>query len=325
VKRRAEDETRTESVAPSLQSDLIARICWYHFREGQTQQEVADRVGLSRATINKIISDAFRQGVVRISIDSPVAPCLELEARLREKFRLRDVVVAPSPVDEDNVRNSVGIATGEYISKTLLKDQILALSWGGTIYSAAQSLKPRSKAGNVIVSLSGGLARSTIINPYDNAATFAKILDAECFYMTAPMVADSRATRDALMRSTPIRVVLEMVAKADIALLTAVDLTSKTWIIKHGALTKDMLRSLAAAGSVGGVCDQYLDAAGRVVDHPINQCAVAAPLDVIRKIPHVVLCAGGAFKVPIIRAILASKLVHSLITDERAAALLLKA
>lgn len=321
--RRIDEESRHESATPSLRPELVARICWYHFHDGQTQQQVADRVGLSRATINKVINDARRQGLVRISIDSPVAPCADLEARLRDKFHLRDVVVVPSPADEENVRHIVGIATGEYISKKLGRDEILALGWGGTIYSAAQSLAPRRNSGNTVVSLSGGLPRSTVINPYDNAASFAKILDAQCYYMTAPMFADDETTQKALMRSAAIRTVIDKAKNADIALLTTIDLTSKTWIIKHGAITRDTLTSLVAAGSVGGVCDQYVDAEGRVVDHEINRRAVAVPLAIIRKIPHLVLCAGGSFKVPIIRAALAANLAHSLITDEKAATSLL--
>lgn len=323
VSRRADEKNGIETTTPSLRPELVARICWYHFHDGQTQQQVADRVGLSRATINKVINDALRQGLVRISIDSPVAPCAELEARLRDKFRLRDAVVVPSPADEDNVRHIVGIATGEYISKALGRDEILALGWGGTVYAAAQSLAPRRNSGNIVVSLSGGLPRSTVINPYDNAASFAKILDAQCYYMTAPMIADDEATKKALMRSTAIRTVVEKAANADIALLTTIDLTPKTWIIKHGAITPDTLKSLVAGGAVGGVCDQYVDAEGRVIDHEINRRLVAVPLGIIRKIPHLVLCAGGSFKVPIIRAALAAKLAHTLITDERAAAGLL--
>ncbi|OJU21626.1 MAG: hypothetical protein BGN89_00405 [Alphaproteobacteria bacterium 64-6] len=319
MSRHADDRERSETSAPSLRPELVARICWYHFHDGQTQQQVAERVGLSRATINKVINDARRQGIVRISIDSPAAPCAELEERLRAKFSLRDVVVVPSPADEDNVRHIVGIAAGEYISKILRQDEILALGWGGTVFAAAQSLAPRRNSGISVVSLSGGLPRSAVINPYDNAASFAKILDAQCYYMTAPMYADDEATKKALMRSSAIRTVVEKAASADIALLTTIDLTPKTWIIKHGAITREMLKSLIAAGAVGGVCDQYVDGSGRVIDHELNRRTVAVPLGTIRKIPHLVLCAGGSFKVPIIRAALSAQLAHTLITDDRAA------
>jgi lsr operon transcriptional repressor len=314
----------SELAAPSMRADLIARICWLHFREGQTQQEVADRVGLSRMTVNKIISDAVEQGYVRITVETALAPCFQLETDLKAAFGLRDVVVVPSPADEGEVRQIVGLATGDYLSRNLQRDQILGLSWGGTIYGAAMSLQRRSNSGNVVVSLSGGLSKSAIINPYDNAATFARILDAECHYMTAPMFADDARMKNMLMSSSSVRSVLDMAKRIDVALLTAVDLTAKTWIIKHGALSPQMLKELVKAGSVGGVSDHYLDEDGNVVDHPINERTVTVPLDLIRTLPKIILAAGGAFKVPIIRAILRAKLPHVLITDEAAARLLLR-
>lgn len=314
----------SEQTAPSMRPDLIARICWYHFREGQTQQEIADRVGLSRITVNKIINEAREQGLVHISIETSLAPCFQLEASLKSAFNLKDVIVAPSPADEGEVRNIVGLATGDYISRNLQRNQILGLSWGGTIYGAAQSLQRRTNSGNTVVSLSGGLSKSTIINPYDNAAIFARTLGAECHYMTAPMFADDSRMKKMLMSSNSVRALLDVAKRIDLALLTAVDLTSKTWIIKHGVLTPEMLKELVGAGSVGGVCDQYLDKDGRVLKHPINDRTVTVPLEIIRKLPKIVFAAGGAFKVPIIRAILKSGLPHVLITDENAARLLLR-
>ncbi|MBM3732374.1 MAG: hypothetical protein FJW24_02725 [Acidimicrobiia bacterium] len=98
---------------------------------------------------------------------------------------------------------------------------------------------------------------------------------------------------------------------------------AKTWTIKHGALSPDILKSLVAAGSVGAVNDQYLDREGRVLDHEINERTISVPLDIIRDVPQVILAAGGSFKVPIIRAIMKANLIDVLITDERAARLLL--
>lgn len=314
----------TEQLSPSMRPDLVARICWYHFREGQTQQEIADRVGLSRITINKIISEAVERGNVHITVETALAPCFQLEASLKDAFHLKDVIVVPSPADEGEVRKIVGLATGDYISRNLSRDEILGLGWGGTIYGAAQSLQRRSNAGNVVVSLSGGISRSTIINPYDNAAMFARILDAECYYMTAPMFADDSKMKKELMASRSIRTLLEMAKKIDLALLTAADLTSKTWIIREGALTSEMLKELTRAGAVGAVCDHYLDSDGNDVKHSINDRAVTVPLEIIRKVPRVVLAAGGAYKAAIIRAALKAKIPHILITDESAARLLLR-
>lgn len=323
-KRQRAGKNGKDYMAPTLDPALTARICWYHFREGQTQQEIADRIGLSRVTINKIINEARNRGYVRISLNTPLAPCLELEAKLKQAFDLHDAVVVPSPEDEEDVRTVVGLAAGDYLSTALEKGQILGLGWGGTVHAAARSLEPRVGAGNVVVSLCGGLAKSASVNPYDNAAIFARILDAECYYITAPMIADNPSTKKALMDSAPIRAVLDIARKVDIALLTAVDLSPKSRIMKYGVLSEEAFQSLVEAGAVGNICDYYLDADGNLLDHAINERTISVPLDIVRLIPRTVLAAGGGFKVPIIRAILKAGLCSVLITDEAAAGLLLK-
>src|SRR3546814_160004 len=138
------------------------------------------------------------------------------------------------------------------------------------------------------------------------------------------MIADNPSTKKALMDSAPIRAVLDIARKVDIALLTAVDLSPKSRIMKYGVLSEEAFRSLVEAGAVGNICDYYLDADGNLLDHAINERTVSVPLDIVRSIPRTVLAAGGGFKVPIIRAILKAGLSSVLITDEAAAGLLLK-
>ena len=111
---------------------VAARICWHHFKEGLTQQEIAERVGMSRATVNKIISEARADGLVRVTIDSDITPCLEVESGLVETFGLDEAVVVPAPAKPLDAYVVVGHATGDFISRHLGKGQMLGMSWGGT-------------------------------------------------------------------------------------------------------------------------------------------------------------------------------------------------
>jgi DNA-binding transcriptional regulator LsrR (DeoR family) len=149
-------------------------------------------------------------------------------------------------------------------------------------------------------------------------------LNASCYYLTAPMFVENQDLRKELMQTRGVRAVIEIARKMDMTLLTAIDLSPQTWILRHGALTPDMLKSLVSAGSPGGVCDQYLDMNGKVLDHPINKRTISVPLEIVQKVEHNVLAAGGGYKVPIISAILKAGFIHVLITEEKAARGLLK-
>jgi len=320
---------RTEKAEPEegertpADAQIMARICWHYFKEGQTQEAIAQRLGLTRKRVNRILNDARAGGFVQITINSPLGACVRLEAELVRAFGLRQAIVVPSPDASVDVRSVVGAAAGEYVSAHLADGAALGITWGGTINAAAQSVLRRERRGNSVVLLCGGLARSTRINPYDNAAMFARALDATCFYVTAPMLAETAELRDALVQSEPVKSVLAMARRVDMALLSAVDLSRQSKALEYEVISREVWRSLREAGAVGDVCGHYLDAAGRPIDHPIARRMISPPLDDLRRIPELVLAAGGAQKAPVIAGAIAAGLCHVLITDEAAASTLL--
>ena len=185
--------------------------------------------------------------------------------------------------------------------------------------AAAQNVAPRTGMNNRVVLLCGGLAESTLISPYDNAARMARALDATTFYITAPMFAETRPLRDALVASKPIQGVLEMVSGLDLALLSAIDLSEQSKALEYGVISRDTWQSLRDAGAVGDICGHYLDAQGTVIDHPLTSLVVNPALKDLLRVPELVLAAGGVQKVAIIRSAIKAELCHVLITDEDAA------
>jgi DNA-binding transcriptional regulator LsrR (DeoR family) len=301
---------------------MAARICWHYFKEGQTQDAIANRLNLTRKRVNRMLGEARERGLVQITIQPPLGAYGELEARLTDQFGLRQAIVVPSPIGDTDVRVMVGAAAGEFVSTHLAPGAALGISWGGTINAAAQNIRRRSGEDNSVVLLCGGLAESTSINPYDNASMMARALDARCYYLTAPMFAASAELRQALVASEPIRSVLAMVPKLDMALLSAIDLTEQSKSLEYGVISRSDWRSLRAAGAVGDICGHYLDAEGNSLQHPLATRVISPPIKSLQAIPLRVLAAGGLVKVDIIRAAIKARLCHVLITDDKAAAAL---
>jgi DNA-binding transcriptional regulator LsrR (DeoR family) len=75
---------------------------------------------------------------------------------------------------------------------------------------------------------------------------------------------------------------------------------------------------------VGDLLGHYLDADGRVVDHPLNQRVMALAPAKLARLPHVVLASGGVEKAAAIRAALKVTRARTLVTDLRAARRLLE-
>jgi DNA-binding transcriptional regulator LsrR (DeoR family) len=313
-----------ESGDGQVDAALMARICWHYFKEGQTQDVIAQRLKITRKRVNRILGEARESGFVQITIAGITGPCCELEARLIAKFDLRNAVVVPAPLGDTDVRSLIGAAAGYYISENLPAAGTLGITWGGTINAAAQNLERRSGEGSRVVLLCGGLAESTLINPYDNAAMMARALGARCYYVTAPMFAATEDLRNALVSSEPVRSVLAMVAELDIALLSAVDLSEQSKALEYGVISREIWQSLRDAGAVGDICGHYLDIDGAPVAHPLTKRVIHPTMNSLLQARERVLAAGGLQKISIIRAAIQARLADVLITDEQAAAALLK-
>ena len=96
---------------------LVARICWYYFREGQTQDAIAQRLKMTRKRVNRILGDARESGFVQITIADPAGQRTELEEELIRKFSLRHAIVVPVPLGGTDVRSFIGAAAARYVAR----------------------------------------------------------------------------------------------------------------------------------------------------------------------------------------------------------------
>ena len=61
---------------------LLLRVCQLHYEQQLTQQEVGDRLHLTRWQVGRLLKEAQARGIVRIEIDHPHARSHDLEAKL---------------------------------------------------------------------------------------------------------------------------------------------------------------------------------------------------------------------------------------------------
>ena len=48
--------------------DLLSRIAWMYYNDEMTQKEIADRLGLSRIKVLRLLKQAREEGIVEIKI-----------------------------------------------------------------------------------------------------------------------------------------------------------------------------------------------------------------------------------------------------------------
>ena len=88
--------------------DDAARAGWLYYVAGNTQDEIAAKLRISRQSAQRLVSLAVSEGLVKVRLDHPLAECLELAVRLRERFGLQLCEVVPT--DPTSESSTLGIA-----------------------------------------------------------------------------------------------------------------------------------------------------------------------------------------------------------------------
>src|SRR5258708_26644154 len=68
---------------------------WLYFIAGHTQDEIAKRLKVSRATAQRLVSLCLSERLITFRLEHPIAACMDLAKRLIDKLELRICEVAP--------------------------------------------------------------------------------------------------------------------------------------------------------------------------------------------------------------------------------------
>jgi DNA-binding transcriptional regulator LsrR (DeoR family) len=298
---------------------LRARIAWYYYVAGLTQQEISDRLGIARARVNRIAGQLRADGSVVVDIRLPLASCVALEEQLKTVFGLKAVAVVPSADDDEQQRRMIGDAAGAMLDRLIADGQCISVGWGRTLSASIKQLRTRQLKGSSVVSLMGGLTHGSETNTFEVSTELAKTLGADCYYVTAPVYCPSIESREILLTHSGVNEVMERARKSDVAIVSCGDLTPRTKLTTIDSV-RHRLAELEEIGAIGEILGTFLDASGLPVDHPLNHSVIAMPPADLKAIPNSILISGGLYKADIIHAILAAGYVNCLVTDEAVAA-----
>jgi DNA-binding transcriptional regulator LsrR (DeoR family) len=284
-----------------------------------TQEQIARFMNISRAKVIRLLASARDNGIVRIRIEDRASEQIALERQLVAAFGLADAIVVPAPADEADITTVVGHAAGTYLTDQIKDGMSVGVGWGATLHMSLKALGGQPCQRLSVVSLLGGMTHSRAVNPSAVARRIADAFGADCYQLTAPVMVANESVRAALWSEPGLRELLERARRVDLALVSVGDVSEEATLFRQGLLPRSALASLQAAGAVGDVLCHFIDAEGKVVDHPVNRRVVAVDLDDLRRVPRIVVAAGGRRKVAAIRAALKGTGAGVLITDEGAA------
>ena len=290
------------------------------YYSGLTQQEVAQRLHVSRPTVSKLLAYAHRRGFVRIEIHDPREQDPMLLDTLRERFNLLDVrLVSPVGPGEDLLRAALGREGSRLLSSLVRDGDRIGTVGSRTMVELARSLEPVHRHHVELVQMARGLLPAE--RGLDEEACLmrmAQAFDARLHLLDMPLVLGSIAERNDLHRAPRGHRFMKMVDQVRIALFTVGEIHSDLQHLGHEVLNAAEREALIERGS-GDLCSHFIDVYGRICLPDLTHRTTGITLAELRRKEQKILVAGGEAKAPVIRAALANGYVNRLITDVSAA------
>jgi DNA-binding transcriptional regulator LsrR (DeoR family) len=302
--------------------DLISRVLHLYYVDELTQAEVGRRLGLSTAKVNRLLQQARQQGMVEISIRTPLQHLFDLEYRLKAVFGIAEAVVIPRIAEDVNTYvHTLGRAGASYLLDHLRDGDIIGIGGGTGVHALVQALDaPRAYDVKVVPVLGGVQGRVTTDVNY-LAAQLAERLGGKAYRLHAPAFVDAREHRDMLLSVGPIREILDIARQANIALMGVGTVEpERSRFVEFTALSaEDMSRIADSCGGVGEIGAYVYDIEGQPCAQEYADRVVGLSLPELKSIPVVIGVAATAAKALPLYGALRGGYLNSLITDEAAA------
>src|ERR1017187_9420223 len=121
---------------------LAARVARQFYLEGISKVDIADRLGISRFRVARLLDSAREAGMVRIEIGLPGGSLdAGLSAELCSAFGLKHAFAFNFPdEDEPALRRRLGEAAGEVLMDIITPSDVLGMSWARSLSRLAAAL-----------------------------------------------------------------------------------------------------------------------------------------------------------------------------------------
>jgi len=302
---------------------IVHKAAWLYYSHSLRQDEVAQRLGISRASVATYLKRARETGIVSITTSTQLFRDDFLARRMEDAFGLEAVWIVPDGKEAIDPQAEMPVLAASVFLELIEKGDSIAVAWGKTVYQIADVLPFADLQGATVVQMCGNLGAPYSYRPDQCTMEIARRLNAKGINLYAPLVLSSERLAGELKLEPVVQDQLAGISACDLALFSVGGIDDDSHIVECGALTKKELKALRRQGAAGVIAGQLIDAAGEVLDCAYNRRLISADLASIRAIPRRLMVVQQDQKFGPLSAALAGGLAtHLVVTHSMAARLL---
>ena len=273
---------------------FLAKIARLYYLEGLTQQDIANKLNISRTKVSRYLTRAREDKIVEININHPAEDFSDMEYHIEKKYGLSECIIVDTLESDEAIIRSMRDSFNNLLSRLLQDGDYIGIGWGYSLRELSNNINIMDLKDIKVVPMIGGLGKTgTGVHTNSVAKKIADRIGGISYMIHSPAVMDSREVKEIMEKDSNVKEIMDMSEKIDTALMGLSDLGSDSTLIRTGSFTREDFQYLKSLGVVGDVNLIFIDSEGRHVPNKLDERIVRVPLERLKDIKNVIGVAFG--------------------------------
>ncbi|HFX2466567.1 TPA: sugar-binding transcriptional regulator [Salmonella enterica subsp. enterica serovar Java] len=304
----------------SQEYELLTEIAVAYYCDEITQEEIANKFGLSRIKVGRLLKRAKEEGIVEINVRYHPVFSTQLEKQLKERFPVSRALIALDHHDEEEQRRQVASLVSAYLNNVLKDNVVVAVGQGRNVASVAESSGViQGRDCRFICGIGGTHRPGDVINADHISRLLAKKFGGSSESLYAPAYVENIQLKELLLQNGTIKEMLDRARKADIALVGIGDMNEESYMVKLGWFTPHEINDASLnQGVIGDIAGyDFFNARGEHVNTVMDNRVIGLSVEELRQIPCVIAIASENTKAMAIMGALRTGAIDIIATSAR--------
>jgi deoxyribonucleoside regulator len=307
-----------------LGTETLITVAELYYKDGRTQQDIADRLGVSRATVINYLKQTRDKGLVEIKIKGSAYSGSVQAAKLRSKYNLREVYITNTNLKRSTQEAHLSTArlAASALEGLLKSGDKVGVAWGRTIQLVAKEISHTSARDLTICQIIGTVDSDELLSSEASTIRLAENLNGRCYTLHSPAILSTAQLAKTLRKEPVVSNQMKRLTTLDKVLFSLGGIGGRTMIVETKMATAQELDQFCRNGAKAFLCGHILNAKGEHIERSFSERIIGMTPSQIREVPCRICVASYHHEVEALLAALSGNLITHLVIDHSLATLL---